>query len=41
MNRRKNAKVIIIENNKMAVSSTKFRNFYKLKKVRKFENFEK
>ena len=43
MNRWKNAKIVIVENMKMAGSSENFRNFFKLEKfqLRKFENFKK
>ena len=43
MKRRKNAIVIVIENRQMAVTSTKFWNFFNFEKVevQKLENFEK
>ena len=43
MNRRKNAKVVILENSQTAVTSTKFWNFNNLEKflVQKLENYEK
>ena len=43
MNRRKSAKVVIVKNSQMDLTSTKFRNFFYLEKflVWKLENFEK